>query len=94
MFEGHDLLCLHVAATAQGDGEDGLSEVALSGIHFLDRQALAGGRDEDPVGALGVIELEGCLGTLGIVERAEEGGGGGGHFFAGGMAESGGDGGG
>jgi hypothetical protein len=82
-----------VAAAAEGDGEDGLGEVALAGVHFLEREALADGRHEDPVGALGVVEAEGRLGLLVRVERAEEGGGRGGQLFAGGMAE-GGDGGG
>ena len=68
--------------------------MALAGIHFLERQALAGSGHEDPVGALGVVEAEGRLGLLVSLQGAEEGGGRGRHFFAGGMAERGGDGGG
>ena len=94
LFEGHDLLSLHVATTAEGNGEDGLGEVALAGIHFLERQALAGGRHEDPVSALSVVEAKGRLGLLVSLQGAEEGRGCGRHFFTGGMAERGGDGGG
>ena len=92
LFEGHDRLGLHVAAAAQGDGEDGLRKVALARIHGLERETLAGGRHEDPVRPLGVVELEGRLGFLLGRKRAEEGLGGGGELLAGGMGEGGGQG--
>ncbi len=81
-----------MATLAEGDREEGLGEVALARIHFLDRKTLAGRWYEDPVGALRVVEGEGRLGALGIVQRTEEGVGGLGHFFAGAMAEGGRDG--
>ena len=92
VLEGHDRFDLHVAALAKGDGEQGLGEVALAGIHLLNRQALADGRNKDPVGALRIVEGERRLGTLGVVEGAKEGVGRLGHFFAGAMAEGGRDG--
>ena len=92
LFEGHDRLGLHVAAAAQGDGQDGLGEVTLARIHGLERETLAGGRHEDPVRPLGVVELEGRLGFLLGRKRAEESLGGGGELLAGGMGERGGKG--
>ncbi len=76
VFAGHDRFGLHVSALAEGDGKQGLREMALAGIHFLERQTLAHGRNEDPVGSFFVFKSEGGFGALSVIKRTEEGIGG------------------
>src|ERR1035438_2091003 len=72
VFQAHDGDRLHVARLAEAGAQQGACQMALEGGHFAQRQPLALNRDEEPVEALGVIELESGLGPLLGRERCQE----------------------